>query len=92
MLRLEGEGGGPPRLCLIDFGLVAEVPAEARAALASGMVHLTECNWPRWIDTLVELDVLDEATLDRQPPTFTRTHAHTHTHSLNHTHTHTLTS
>eukprot|EP00873_Tetraselmis_striata_P037734 jgi/Tetstr1/457998/TSEL_044509.t1 len=65
MLRLEGEAGGPPRLCLIDFGLVADIPEGARPALAGGLVHLTECNWPRWVDALIDLGVLDEETLDR---------------------------
>ena len=33
------------KLCLLDFGLVAEVPAPDRAAMVSATIHLANRDW-----------------------------------------------
>lgn len=65
MLRLRGENGLPDRLCLLDFGLVAEIPVDARPGIARATVHAAEGRWSKYIDALIELEILDESLIDR---------------------------
>lgn len=58
----EGEHAG--KLCLLDFGLVAEVPAPDREAMVSATIHLANRDWPALIDDFVALDFLP-ANCDR---------------------------
>jgi predicted unusual protein kinase regulating ubiquinone biosynthesis (AarF/ABC1/UbiB family) len=52
----EGEHAG--KLCLLDFGLVAEVPPADREAMVSATIHLANRDWPSLIDDFVALDFL----------------------------------
>jgi hypothetical protein len=58
----EGEHAG--KLCLLDFGLVAEVPPADREAMVSATIHLANRDWPSLIDDFVALDFLP-ANCDR---------------------------
>lgn len=52
----EGEHAG--KLCLLDFGLVAEVPPADREAMVSATIHLANRDWPALIDDFVALEFL----------------------------------
>ena len=52
----EGEHAG--KLCLLDFGLVAEVPPVDREAMVSATIHLANRDWPALIDDFVALEFL----------------------------------
>lgn len=58
----EGEHAG--KLCLLDFGLVAEVPPADREAMVSATIHLANRDWPALIDDFVALEFLP-ANCDR---------------------------
>lgn len=57
-----GEHSG--KLCLLDFGLVAEVPPADREAMVSATIHLANRDWPALIDDFVALEFLP-ANCDR---------------------------
>jgi predicted unusual protein kinase regulating ubiquinone biosynthesis (AarF/ABC1/UbiB family) len=46
------------RLCLLDFGLVAEMPPHTRPVIACAIIHLAECNWAQLTENFVQLQVL----------------------------------
>lgn len=46
------------KLCLLDFGLVAEVPQRDRDSMVSATIHLANRDWPSLIDDFVALDFL----------------------------------
>lgn len=49
------EGPHAGRLALIDFGLVAEVPAPDRAAMLSATIHLANGAWDDLITDFIAL-------------------------------------
>ena len=46
------------KLCLLDFGLVAEVPEPDREAMVSATIHLANRDWASLVDDFVALDFL----------------------------------
>ena len=48
------------RLCVIDFGLCAEISAPARENMTKAMVHLIEGNVAALVDDAVDLDFLPD--------------------------------
>lgn len=56
----EGEDAG--KLCLLDFGLVAQVPQSDRDIIVAAVVHLGTQNWDGLIDDFVRLGFLAEDT------------------------------
>lgn len=48
------------KLCLLDFGLVAEVPEPDREAMVSATIHLANRDWASLVDDFVALDFLPE--------------------------------
>ena len=54
------------RLCVIDFGLCAEISAPARENMTKAMVHLIEGDVPALVDDAVDLDFLPASGIDRQ--------------------------
>ena len=52
------EGPHAGRLALIDFGLVAEVPAPDRSAMLSGTIHLANGAWDDLITDFIALGAL----------------------------------
>ena len=52
------EGPNAGKLCLLDFGLVAEVPVADREAMVSATIHLANRDWGSLIDDFVALDFL----------------------------------
>lgn len=52
------EGPDAGKLALLDFGLVAEIPAVDREAMLSATVHLGNRNWAGLIDDFVALGFL----------------------------------
>eukprot|EP00435_Cladocopium_sp_Y103_P016659 s60_g4.t1 len=56
----EGEDAG--KLCLLDFGLVAQVPRKDRDIIVSAVVHLGTQNWEALIEDFQELGFLSEDT------------------------------
>jgi len=56
----EGEDTG--KLCLLDFGLVAQVPRKDRDIIVSAVVHLGTQNWEALIEDFQELGFLSEDT------------------------------
>eukprot|EP00933_Yihiella_yeosuensis_P047587 TRINITY_DN4343_c6_g1_i1.p1 TRINITY_DN4343_c6_g1~~TRINITY_DN4343_c6_g1_i1.p1 ORF type:complete len:874 (-),score=166.46 TRINITY_DN4343_c6_g1_i1:116-2737(-) len=52
------EGPDAGKLCLLDFGLVAEVPKNDRNVIVSAVVHLGTQNWEGLIDDFVMLGFL----------------------------------
>ena len=63
-LLKDTEGPNAGKLCLLDFGLVAEVPPADREAMVSATIHLANRDWPALIDDFVALDFLP-ANCDR---------------------------
>jgi len=56
------EGPDAGKLCLLDFGLVAQVPREDRDIIVSAVVHLGTQNWEALIEDFQELGFLSEDT------------------------------
>lgn len=56
--------GGPHKgkLCLLDFGLVAQIPPSDREIIVSGVVHLGTQNWDGFIDDFIKLGFLSADT------------------------------
>lgn len=52
------EGPDAGKLCLLDFGLVAEVPPEDRKAMISATIHLANRDWDALVDDFVALNFL----------------------------------
>lgn len=52
------EGPDAGKLCLLDFGLVAEIPAEDREAMVCATIHLANRDWSSLIDDFVALGFL----------------------------------
>ncbi|PSC74696.1 alanine-glyoxylate transaminase [Micractinium conductrix] len=52
------EGPHAGKLALIDFGLVAEIPAADREAMVSATIHLANSDWDSLIDDFVALGFL----------------------------------
>ena len=46
------------RLCVIDFGLMAEIDKEEMDAMVSAIVHLANRDWPRVVDDFIALKFL----------------------------------
>eukprot|EP00929_Paragymnodinium_shiwhaense_P005316 TRINITY_DN10708_c0_g1_i1.p1 TRINITY_DN10708_c0_g1~~TRINITY_DN10708_c0_g1_i1.p1 ORF type:complete len:857 (+),score=157.37 TRINITY_DN10708_c0_g1_i1:101-2671(+) len=46
------------KLCLLDFGLVAQVPEDARDIIVTAVVHLGTQNWDAFIDDFIALGFL----------------------------------
>ena len=55
----EGEHAG--KLALLDFGLVAEIPAKDREAMVSATIHLANKDWEALIDDFGALGFLPQA-------------------------------
>jgi predicted unusual protein kinase regulating ubiquinone biosynthesis (AarF/ABC1/UbiB family) len=51
------------RLCLLDFGLVAELPAETQPVIACAIINLAECNWQQLMENFVQLQVSQPSAL-----------------------------
>lgn len=56
------DGPDKGKLCLLDFGLVAEVPQEDRDIIVAAVVHLGTQNWEGLIDDFRVLGFLAEST------------------------------
>lgn len=56
------EGPDEGKLCLLDFGLVAQVPQADRDIIVAAVVHLGTQNWEGLIDDFVRLGFLAEDT------------------------------
>lgn len=56
------EGPDAGKLCLLDFGLVAQVPQADRDIIVSAVVHLGTRNWDALIDDFVTLGFLADDT------------------------------
>mmetsp|Transcript_97166 Transcript_97166/g.245055 ORF Transcript_97166/g.245055 Transcript_97166/m.245055 type:complete len:865 (-) Transcript_97166:164-2758(-) len=56
------EGPDEGKLCLLDFGLVAQVPRSDRDTIVASVVHLGTQNWDALIDDFVALGFLAEDT------------------------------
>eukprot|EP00879_Flechtneria_rotunda_P007223 GHRR01007579.1.p1 GENE.GHRR01007579.1~~GHRR01007579.1.p1 ORF type:complete len:633 (+),score=243.40 GHRR01007579.1:333-2231(+) len=54
------EGPDAGKLALLDFGLVAEIPARDRAAMVSATIHLANRNWSAMVDDFIALDFLPQ--------------------------------
>lgn len=54
----EGEHAG--KLALLDFGLVAEIPARDREAMVAATIHLANKNWGAVVEDFVKLGFLPE--------------------------------
>eukprot|EP00878_Enallax_costatus_P022842 GHUV01024272.1.p1 GENE.GHUV01024272.1~~GHUV01024272.1.p1 ORF type:complete len:684 (+),score=139.67 GHUV01024272.1:232-2283(+) len=52
------EGPHAGKLALLDFGLVAEIPAQDRAAMVSATIHLANRNWAALVDDFIDLEFL----------------------------------
>ncbi|WIA28267.1 hypothetical protein OEZ86_010821 [Tetradesmus obliquus] len=52
------EGPDAGKLALLDFGLVAEIPAQDRAAMVSATIHLANRNWAALVDDFIDLEFL----------------------------------
>ena len=52
------EGPNAGKLALLDFGLVAEVPAADREAMVSATIHLGNRDWAALIDDFIALGFL----------------------------------
>lgn len=52
------EGPDAGKLALLDFGLVAEIPAQDRAAMVSATIHLANRNWSALVDDFIDLEFL----------------------------------
>ena len=52
------EGPDAGKLCLLDFGLVAEVPPEDRKAMISATIHLANRDWAALVDDFISLNFL----------------------------------
>ena len=52
------EGPNAGKLALLDFGLVAEVPAADREAMVSATIHLGNRDWNALIDDFIALGFL----------------------------------
>jgi aarF domain-containing kinase len=46
------------KLCLLDFGLVAEIPGEDREAMVSATIHLANRDWDALVGDFVDLGFL----------------------------------
>lgn len=57
LLRIT-EGPHAGKLALLDFGLVAEIPANDREAMVSAVIHLANKDWDSLIDDFVSLGFL----------------------------------
>eukprot|EP00240_Pyramimonas_obovata_P002358 CAMPEP_0118954298 /NCGR_PEP_ID=MMETSP1169-20130426/58010_1 /TAXON_ID=36882 /ORGANISM="Pyramimonas obovata, Strain CCMP722" /LENGTH=448 /DNA_ID=CAMNT_0006901911 /DNA_START=102 /DNA_END=1444 /DNA_ORIENTATION=- len=62
LLQLTGADAAKGPLCLIDFGLVANIPLEDRATVACAIVHLADCNWPMLLEAFIDLKILPTNT------------------------------
>lgn len=56
------EGPDEGKLCILDFGLVAQVPKEDRDTIVAAVVHLGTQNWEGLIDDFVTLGFLARDT------------------------------
>lgn len=56
------EGPNAGKLALLDFGLVAEVPAADREAMVSATIHLGNRDWNALIDDFIALGFLPAAS------------------------------
>jgi len=56
------EGPDAGKLCLLDFGLVAQVPRADRDIIVAAVVHLGTQNWEGLIDDFIRLGFLDKDT------------------------------
>ena len=56
------EGPNAGKLALLDFGLVAEVPAADREAMVSATIHLGNRDWNALIDDFIALGFLPPAS------------------------------
>lgn len=54
------EGPDAGKLCLLDFGLVAQIPQEDRDIIVSAVVHLGTQNWDSFISDFIRLGFLTE--------------------------------
>ena len=52
------EGPDAGKLALLDFGLVAEIPAPDRAAMVSATIHLANRDWGALVDDFIALGFL----------------------------------
>lgn len=56
------DGPDAGKLCLLDFGLVAQVPLQARDIIVSAIVHLGTENWEGFVEDFIQLGFLPEDT------------------------------
>lgn len=59
LLRVS-EGPHKGKLALLDFGLVAEIPAPDREAMVSAVIHLANKDWDALIDDFISLNFLPQ--------------------------------
>ena len=52
------EGPHAGKLALLDFGLVAEIPASDRQAMVSATIHLANRDWNGLINDFIDLQFL----------------------------------
>jgi hypothetical protein len=54
------EGPDAGKLCLLDFGLVAQIPVQDREAMVSATIHLANRDWDALIDDFIALEFLPQ--------------------------------